>query len=91
MLVLIVTANVPTVQPLFRAVLGIHSTGGTQSYSLRPTPKAKGTDGSRDASGRGLEYPDSIVMNTSSDHILPADSSHPGGIVRTKDYSLTYN
>lgn len=87
MFVLIVTANVPTLQPLFRTVFNIRSTSDYRSYSLRPTPKANASAGSHDTSGRG-GYPDG-TMNTSVDHILPADSR--AGIVKTNDFSVTYH
>lgn len=38
MFVLIVTASVPTLQPLFRTALGLRSTARYASYSLRLTP-----------------------------------------------------
>ena len=95
MFVLIVTASVPTLQPLFRKALRMRSTVGYASYSLRPTPKAKPSGRSRGAIYRGFEYPDGTTMNPSTDHILPIDLSHPGdvkpGIVKTNDFSVIYN
>ena len=95
MFVLIITASVPTLQPLFRSALGIRSTAEDyNTYSLRPTPQAKASRGSRGTSGRRLEYPGG-TMNTSVDHILSVDSDQPtdvkSGIVKTNDFTITYH
>lgn len=99
MFVLIVTASVPTFQPLFRTALGLRSTARYASYSLRPAPRGKRSSsrGSRGVIGRGLEleYPNGTTTNPSTDHILAGGSSHPEdgktGIVKTDDFSLAYS